>query len=218
MGIEPMASRVQNEDYTTKPNPLEFYFYPIIMNKKEIELSSVHRFQIQTLIERINLECGIKTKLTLTQFDREDSVEFCEFDGKLVVYDMDKNFKELEGNYENMQDLKDRIKQLQVNEYYSETKSVEWNNEPLIIGKCRKCGSYNDDRRTERRNKSMYMVGEDPTELVTVKPNDIDVRPRCCPSWSPWGSVDPSRTDGWIWERHGWRGDGTGIGRYKFIE
>jgi len=65
---------------------------------------------------------------------------------KIQVYDMKPEYKELEGFYNNMKEIREKIIYLNAMEFYDDIKKFD-NVKEILIGKCKTCHSYGDKDR-----------------------------------------------------------------------
>jgi hypothetical protein len=63
----------------------------------------------------------------------------------LVIYDMNPDFEELNGSYASLEEVRQRITELNSNDKWADIKTVITDGEVKQIGKCKQCHSYNEN-------------------------------------------------------------------------
>lgn len=122
--------------YSTQSKNIETYKQTLENLIKDIERDTKSKCEIKvTLFDNLNVDTFVLGKL----HERNDKIE---------VYGVeDQKFKELECVYDNIKCLKDKLNQVNSKHLFSETKLwVDEHGNTHIIGKCKYCNSYNDDR------------------------------------------------------------------------
>lgn len=114
---------------------------------------------LQKVLNEIESETGDMYQITINKFGNYSSDNFIlgDFDsraGSIVeVYDVDPEYKELEGIYYDLDTLKFKIKLLRGNELFHDFKEyTDTNGKTSIIGKCNQCNSYNENNPTRYCN------------------------------------------------------------------
>jgi hypothetical protein len=119
-------------------------------NQSELKLRK-YESELQSLLNRFEFETGKRFEITLTEFGGHTPFvigDFHDRDLRVEVYDVDSGFEQLIDTYRDIKKLEKHICCLRAKEFFSECK--EWKDpndgKKYVIGKCKFCNSYNDDR------------------------------------------------------------------------
>jgi hypothetical protein len=93
-------------------------------------------------------------KITIDEFG-DSPVNYCfgnfhERPNKVIVTIVNIDYIELAGEYNNVEAVKEKIKELYIRDNFTEVKP--WRDNGLLIGKCNKCLSYNENVKGKNPN------------------------------------------------------------------
>lgn len=168
-----------------------------------------YKEQFERLLAKMSEETGGRYKVEVHQWGCVLPTPIGKYGKKIEVYEMKKDFEQLNGVYANKKEFKAKIKQFIVDEFYSETKSILFHERPMMIGKCRKCDTYHENQQVETTDMNGMKV------IRGAFPNDISGGPNCCRQTSKWCGVWMANDDREIF----WGSCNIKeIGFYRFIE
>ena len=105
---------------------------------------------LQNVLNQMESETGDMYQFTVNKFGNPSNYnfiigKFTNRNMKIQVYDMELEFKDLEGLYDSRDCVIAKIKEFRTADLFEETKeSIGHNGQKYIIGKCKFCHSYND--------------------------------------------------------------------------
>ena len=118
--------------------------------------------RFQKLLNDLEEETGSMYQLTFHQFDHSDNQILGEFKTRqlgIEVYETDPKYSKLLGIYNSREALEDHLDELHNNEIFSEIKVGGNNSHFTHIGKCRKCGKFNDEKDKNNNHRPNYVTG-----------------------------------------------------------
>ena len=150
--------------------------------------------------------------MEITEFDSNQKTMINAFKTRLnlEVYGMEKEYEELNGYYSNRGDIEQKIFEFKTKDLFEETKSISLGNKIRIIGKCKKCHSYNLPTINDTSNnniKSPYII----TNYFICETDDCYANETDC----KWHNVKISENSNIIYTLC--NTGNTIIGKYKFV-
>lgn len=61
---------------------------------------------------------------------------------KIAVYNMNDDYKELEGVYDSIKEIYDLIRNLRNNDLFDKIENIKLDDSTLILGRCKNCGKF----------------------------------------------------------------------------
>jgi len=125
--------------------------------KKEADISQKYKDMLQNILEQMEKETGKMYKITVNTFGIHYNYN-CVIGGfnreyKIQVCEMKPEYKELEGIYNNKNEIYQKVRMLKANErYYDFKEYTDKYGKTYTIGKCKRCHSYNENIPTMSAN------------------------------------------------------------------
>ncbi len=125
-------------------------------DKNILDVPEKYQKMLKGIVDMMEHEMGQMYQITVNKFGDYHNVKcvvggFESRNNKVLVYDMDAEHKELEGTYNNLREVEDKIKYLRGSEFFYDIKEFVDNrpggftHSKFFIGKCKVCNSYNED-------------------------------------------------------------------------
>lgn len=116
-----------------------------------------HEQRLNQILKEMEERTGLKFQISVHQFGNSKPLIIGDFGkrGPIEVSETKSEYTKLEGQYEDIDALKTRFKELHYQDVFDETKQTKIKGEYVRIGKCCKCHSYNDSVSPTRIDEIM---------------------------------------------------------------
>ena len=115
--------------------------------------------EFQKILNELESETGLMYQIAINEFGKpmlDDKIivgNFMERKKRIEVFEAKSDYNELLGTYDSKSDIEARIHKLKCDKFFSETKEIDWGNGKMEVGKCRRCGKYENKQGTPNPTK-----------------------------------------------------------------
>lgn len=148
-------------------------------NQNSAILPEKYQLLIENLRQELQKETGCLYQFHISRYgDMSGGLTIGDFKSikqPITITKMAPGYEDLIGSYDSIDDAQKRLTFLLIHEKYEETKTIQYIGKDTMIGKCRMCHSYNENKPGRVPNRVVLDTCQNCTKIYESKWLDVEI-------------------------------------------